>query len=447
MGKKGSTEEFILASKNKYGKNIFDYSRVEYINSKTKIQLRCLKCNTIFLILPRSHLRNEINECIECYQLKNKTNIFIEKAIKIHGNKYDYSKVIYINHTKKVKIICKEHNIEFEQLCSSHLKSEGWCEKCISQNRTINRNLTLNEFIKKANKVYNNLYDYSKSIYINISTELIVICKIHKEFKIKPSIHLRHSGCPKCSKVRTITTEEFIEKAIQYYGEGIYDYSKVIYTKASNKVIITCLKHNEEFEQEARFHLKRNGCPKCDTNHRLTNKIFIEKAIKKHGDLYDYSKVNYIQAHEDIIIICKEHGEFIQSGTNHLRGKGCNKCRGHNFSKVSVEWLEYVAIKENILIQHIGNSCNEYKILNTNWRTDGYCKETNTVYEFHGDFWHGNPEIYKSDVINNVNNKTMGELYNSTIERENKIKELGYNLVVIWESEWKLFKKMNNLEL
>ncbi len=71
-------------------------------------------------------------------------------------------------------------------------------------------------------------------------------------------------------------------------------------------------------------------------------------------------------------------------------------------------------------------------------RADGYCKETNTIYEFYGDYWHGNPNVYEPEFINQVNYKTMGEAYQATIERENKIKELGYNLITIWESDFKI---------
>ena len=75
-------------------------------------------------------------------------------------------------------------------------------------------------------------------------------------------------------------------------------------------------------------------------------------------------------------------------------------------------------------------------------KVDGFCKETNTVYEFHGDYWHGNPKKYKPEDINQINYKTFGELYQKTVERDNKIRELGYNLVTIWEQEWNKLNKI-----
>jgi hypothetical protein len=99
-----------------------------------------------------------------------------------------------------------------------------------------------------------------------------------------------------------------------------------------------------------------------------------------------------------------------------------------------VNWLDSIATIENISIQHALNG-GEFLIPTTRYRADGYCKDTNTIYEFHGDFWHGNPNIYSSDTIHPVKGKSMGVLYQQTIRREQQIKELGYNLVVIWESD------------
>ncbi len=100
-----------------------------------------------------------------------------------------------------------------------------------------------------------------------------------------------------------------------------------------------------------------------------------------------------------------------------------------------LKWIENIASVEDIHIQHAGNG-GEYGIPSTPYHADGYCAETNTIYEFHGDYWHGNPKIYDSKYTNKVVNIPMGELYQKTINRENKIKELGYNLVVMWESDF-----------
>ncbi|MGI0075915.1 MAG: DUF7487 domain-containing protein [Nitrosopumilaceae archaeon] len=116
------------------------------------------------------------------------------------------------------------------------------------------------------------------------------------------------------------------------------------------------------------------------------------------------------------------------------------------FSHKAVLWLESIIKKENIFIQHAQN-IGEYKVPGTRIKVDGYCQKTNTIYEFYGDYYHGNPKIFESNYITFMY-KTAGELYQQTLQRQNKIKELGYNLVVIWENEFRdLIQQQNHTKL
>lgn len=121
-------------------------------------------------------------------------------------------------------------------------------------------------------------------------------------------------------------TQEFIQKAILAHGNK-YDYSKVIYTKAINKVIIICREHGE-FKQTPNKHLQNRNCPKCSGKYAKSNtNEFINKAIKKYKNKYDYSNVHYINCDTKVKIICKKHGEFEQTSYAHLHYKhGCNLC-------------------------------------------------------------------------------------------------------------------------
>ena len=103
-------------------------------------------------------------------------------------------------------------------------------------------------------------------------------------------------------------TEEFIKKAKEVHGDK-YDYSKVEYKKAIEKICIICPEHGE-FWQIPTNHLKGCGCPSCGGNKKYTLEIFIKKAREVHGDKYDYSKVDYKKASEKVCIICPKHGEF-----------------------------------------------------------------------------------------------------------------------------------------
>ncbi len=118
-----------------------------------------------------------------------------------------------------------------------------------------------------------------------------------------------------------------------------WDYSKVNYTGSREKIVIVCKEHGE-FLQTASDHLSGCGCPKCDPTKRLTEEDFIQKSKIKHGDKFDYSRVKYGRNNYDLVeIICKEHGSFLQRPWAHLRGQGCPKCC-NNTLMTNVEFIE-----------------------------------------------------------------------------------------------------------
>lgn len=269
-----------------------------------------------------------------------------------------------------------------------------------------------------------------------------IICEIHGIFEQSPVNHLCHKqGCKKCATEKransnTNSVELFIQKAIEVHGNK-YDYSSINYINTLTKVNIICPIHGL-FEQQPSNHISsKQGCPICGGSQKLSRTQFIQQATIIHNNTYDYSLVEYINAQHPVIIICPIHGQFIQSPSNHTNynKNGCPACSHRGYSKMCIKWLNQLMYTENINIQHIDNG-GEYKIPNTKLKADGYCVETNTIYEFYGDYWHGNPKIHLPDIINKVNYKSMGELYQKTIERENQIISMGYNLVVMWESDY-----------
>jgi hypothetical protein len=376
---------------------------------------------------------------------------FINKALKKHSDKYDYSKVIYEKSNKHIIIICKTHG-EFRQTPNKHLLYNG-CKKCSMSKINENTKLTTEIFINKSKLLHNNIYDYSKTQYgKNNMDKVIIICKIHGDFLQMPNNHMRGAGCIKCSiemqsnNIRG-TTEEFIKKSKQRHGDR-YDYSKSIYGKNNNqKICITCKTHGD-FYQLPYSHIYGAGCPYCNGGKRYNIDEFVNRAIflnkNQTGEaLYDYSKVIYKNARTKVVIICKKHNiEFLETPDSHSKSAGCYLCKkGKQYSKSQIVWLLFLQKYYNINIQHAENG-GEYNIENTKYKADGYCKETNTIYEFHGDLWHGNPKIYNDYDINPVTKNTYKELYEKTIKKELFIKSLGYNLVVIWEYDWKKINKV-----
>lgn len=120
---------------------------------------------------------------------------FVGKARAVHGDKYNYSKIEYVNSKAKVCIICPEHG-EFWQAPSKHLSGRG-CPHCAGVVKK-----TTSQFIEEARNVHGDKYDYSKSVYVNKDTKLTIICPEHGEFSMTPRNHLKSEGCPKCKMAR-----------------------------------------------------------------------------------------------------------------------------------------------------------------------------------------------------------------------------------------------------
>lgn len=250
---------------------------------------------------------------------------WIEKAKQIHSNKYDYSKVEYNNCRDFVVIICPIHG-EFTQMACRHLIGNG-CPKCAKDKRakTCSKKKTTDEFIKECEKKYGNKFDYTNVEYINSHTKVHLINNETKEdVYMTPTTILSRNIVGK----NKVDTEKFITKAKKIHGNK-YDYSDTIYVDSKTKIKFICPKHGV-VEQLPENHLKY-GCRFCSREQSAIKRTktleqFINDAKKIHGDRYDYSKVEYKGNKTKVRIICKKHGEFLQSPIKHINGHGCPKC-------------------------------------------------------------------------------------------------------------------------
>lgn len=297
--------------------------------------------------------------------MDDKTKAWIEKAKKVHGDRYDYSQVVYIKAHDKVDIICKKHNL-FQQLAAGHISGKG-CRKCQYSNACT----SFDEFVKRANLIHGTRYEYIKVLIVKSRSYATIKCSVHGIFTQLIHSHLSGVGCAKCSyDVKRVKVDDFIAKAKQF-----------------------------------------------------------------HGDKYDYSEVVYTANNKNVRIKCPVHGWFEQMPIHHLKPTyGCSSCAKRNYSKGAIEWIEFIASCENTHLMHSLNG-GERKI--GKYHVDGYCAETNTCYEYHGCMWHGCIECYDPNDRNPINNKRYKRVYRKTIKRENYIRSKGYNLVVMWEHQWK----------
>jgi len=260
------------------------------------------------------------------------TQDFISRARTLHGDRYDYSKTVYVSSDTRVTIVCPKHG-EYEQFPHNHLKGCG-CNACgvIRTTRQLSSNSSA--FTTKARERHSDRYDYARVEYTNNHTDVIIICNQHGKFLQTPQSHLQGSGCPICGRVtqadsRRRTTEEFVRQAKGVHGD-VYDYRYTEYTGRTANVTVICQKHGR-FEQEARNHLKGHGCAMCASQVRGKALVkdaskFVEQAKRVHGNKYDYSKVRYFKAKTHILITCPKHGDFQQTPDSHLCGAGCIAC-------------------------------------------------------------------------------------------------------------------------
>lgn len=339
---------------------------------------------------------------------------FIEKALKTHGNRYDYSSAQYVNGVTKIDIRCPEHGF-FTQKPASHVVGKG-CPVCGNLKRSKSNTCTTEKFIEKALKIHGNRYDYSKVSYVDISTKVIIGCPKHGDFLQTPKGHLKGRICKKCAmedlrESTKITSSDFVDKAVAIHGSK-YDYTGVKYVNAHSKVEINCSKHGA-FLQIANDHLCGYGCPVCGyemvaEKRTLTQEEFIHKAKAVHNDKgYGYEKAIYVNALSDVIVTCPIHGDFRQNAHSFLQGHGCQACQTSRGELKISEWLKANDIKfiRQYQIKELRNK--------RNLRFDFYIPELNQLIEYDGE------QHFKPTHINGVSIDKAIEIHKGTQYRDN----------------------------
>lgn len=289
---------------------------------------------------------------------------------------------------------------------------------------------TLESILEQARQVHGDTYDYSIAVFLGTHKKWEIICREHGSFWQVVRSHLDGDGCPQCI---CIGKEKFIERADLIHN-CFYIYDEVVYKNNYTPVIIRCPNHGI-FMQRPKDHLNGQGCIKCaHDSYRYSVEEFIEDANLVHNHQYSYELITKItNVFEKKPIICKIHGIFYQTLHSHLCGSSCSKCTKH-ISKPETEWLDSLNIP--IEYRQAKLRINEQLI-----KPDAFDPISNTVYEFYGDFWHGNPEKFDLADQNKITKKTYGEMFDSTMNKEKLLKEAGYNIISIWENDWNKIKK------
>lgn len=278
----------------------------------------------------------------------------------------------------------------------------------------------------------------------------------HPDFQTKPRyIIQKASGCPKCGANRagsknTNTHESFISKLHQrnVVHDPVLLAPGSVYKGVHVKIKFMCPRGHPAWEATPASILSGHGCPMCgviksNDTHQYTHQQFLQ-LIKQRNEQHPTKRVQVVDGQQykgyrqPLAFMCDYNHKWTTLPDNILNGRaGCPFCaQSKTFSHMAIEWLTEIEQREGIKIQHRGNSDKEYTIPGTKYVVDGFCPDTNTVYEFHGNYWHGNPRMYARSDINERIGKSYGELYDATIKKERVIQELGYNLVVMWEDQY-----------
>ncbi len=458
MSKKIFKEEILLRFYKIHNTN-YNYENsniIEPVSTYQKIDILCKTCNQVFNQAIYAHARGQ--GCPNCFGTKKKTTEeFIKLSKEKFGNKFDYSKTIYVNKRTKVTLICPIHG-EFLQTPIIHLKSPLGCPKCykdiLKKPKVLSNKITRftrELFIQESKKLYPNNFNYDKLIFNKMSDKILLTCNYHTDFYVYATEHLNPNilrGCPYCQKRTIIRTKDmFIWEAEQKFNNK-YNYKDINYIDFETPIEIKCDIHGIVL-MTPKSHLKSpTGCSKCSGTVKLTTKEFIEKSIEIHGNEFDYSKVDYINNKTKVIIICPKKHKFLIKPNNHMLGQGCSICaKESQISKAEINLNLWFQKEFNI------DTIQSYR---PDWMSgkelDIFIPELNLAIEYNGYAFHKSEYIGIKD--NFLDEKLISKNYHEI--KYNLCKENGIDLIHIFEFEnlekWKrklklYFENPNKFEI
>ena len=327
---------------------------------------------------------------------------YLSTASTKFNNRYIYQVNDPYKHNEKQLIVCPDHG-EFIITGHSHLNSKYGCPQCGNEYRSLKireRNTkskkNWNHIKSELIEMYDNRYIFPDKFEGSVQDKVDVECPIHGIFSKHLFVLLQNKRPHQCQKCRHESTKTYMYK---------------ISTEQRN-----CTSRVNRINANKKRKLNFN-----DAVNRF-------KAV--HGDKFEYYESSYAGISKVISFICPKHGEVSMLGKEHEVSKhGCPKCAINNKSKVEELWLNNfnISIKQHRIMLQDGKMV----------IVDGYDSETNTVYEFLGDFWHGHPSWHdKFNGINQRNGISFINLFESTKIRFQNLYELGYNICYLWENDY-----------
>jgi len=342
MPERMNTEIFRMKMKEIHGDK-YDFSDSEFNDWKVKVSFKC-PVHGLLSGYPYNLLQGK--SCKRCNLSKTWKSgrkggsqawakDEVEKKLRdLHGDSITFSGISASPKlTDKVNAYCAIHG-EFKRKPTLRrlLIEKTGCVRCNISSVRVSNNTR--DYIADFREIHGEKYDYSRFEFKGSPRHVTVICPIHGPFPILVHNHLKGRGCPPCGYPRRAdskrrSTEDMVRRFRLIHSDK-YSYEKMVWVDYKTEITVTCPNHGD-FPQDPRNHNQGKGCPSCKTEKLIeertfTKEDFISKAVEIHGEIYDYSLVNYVNSQTKILIICKKHGSFPQLPNNHLRGNGCPKC-------------------------------------------------------------------------------------------------------------------------
>lgn len=419
------TQKDILQTFKRAHGDRYDYSKVVYRGVRHKVTIIC-PVHGEFLQNPVNHGKgvgcSQCNGGVKTWD----TESFIKRSKELHGDKYDYSKVEYVNWSTKVRIKCHLHGW-FEQIPHSHLIGYG-CFKCGALKRSKEQTYSWSDFVERAREVHGTAYKYRRTDYTSLRSQIDILCKKHGVFTQRCSDHLNGNGCTACgiekrSEQRRISLNQYIQQARRVYGHK-YTYHKLVVEGDKRKIEFSCQKHGR-VKQYATQHLSlRYGCPSCGREsqaekRRLPWSEFLSRANAIHHDGFGYTKAqeDYKNSQSTLRVRCPKHGYFEVTASSFLRGGSCPECYPvtHMVSNAERQLVSYLRTLGDLEIQTSVRG-----MLPKNQELDIYLPEKKVAIEVNGIYWH--TENFGKDASYHIN-------------KTRRCQKAGIRLLHFWDSE------------
>ncbi|MFL7961015.1 hypothetical protein ACEI36_01995 [Pseudomonas kielensis] len=363
MSRVHDTESFIAKSRAKYDQQ-FGYQDAIYVDARTPLVLYCLHHSAAkkFEVTPDRHFRKK-GGCRQCKADGARARHgkgrdgFIAEAQTIHGDAFDYGAVDYINAHIAVKIYCRRHERQFEQVPDVHLRGAG-CPRCKGEKISLaneplyaSKRVLFPEFLTRARERHSDYYQYDEASYRGFNLDVTIICPEHGPFSQRAQRHAEGSDCKDCvSESLKLTEQDWRARIHDKFGSKLTVTIQTPWSGFATPTHAHCSVHDVHWSVKAQSLLVGNGCRECvrlqknaprlealrnalPPNHahllNCENPNFLEFVIaadKKHSMRYQYAEAQFVSMSRYCEITCQLHGWTRMLPQAHLDGQGCNVC-------------------------------------------------------------------------------------------------------------------------